>query len=114
MEQVEQLCDDICLVAKGEVVLSGPLRDIKRSYERDKLALEFEGTASFLNEMERTGALEVVRHHEDLRILHLAYGTDARSILEHLMDVPGLKLRRFDLMEPTLTEIFIRAVGADA
>ena len=114
MEQVEQLCDDICLVAKGKVILSGALRDIKRSFQRDKLALEFEGNAPFLDDMARTGAFMVLRRTEDLQILRLADGTDAREILERLIAVPELELRRFELMEPTLTEIFIRAVGADA
>ncbi len=114
MEQVEQLCDDICLVAKGRVVLNGVLRDIKRSYKRDKLALEFGGAAPFLDEMAQAGAFEFLQQNEDLRILKLADGTNAREILERLMALPEVDLWRFELMEPTLTEIFIRAVGANA
>src|SRR5579863_5173154 len=49
MDQVEKLCDSICLINKGEAVLSGRVRDIKSRYERNRIVVEFDGSAEFLN-----------------------------------------------------------------
>ena len=47
MDQVEKLCDSICLINNGEAVLSGTMREIKRRYERNRVIVEFEGSADF-------------------------------------------------------------------
>ena len=48
MDQVEKLCDSICLINNGEAVLSGRVREIKSRYERNHIIVEFEGSADFL------------------------------------------------------------------
>jgi ABC-2 type transport system ATP-binding protein len=45
MDQVEKLCDSICLIDNGEAVLAGNLREIKSRYERNRVIVEFEGRA---------------------------------------------------------------------
>ena len=49
MDQVEKLCDSICLIDKGKAVLSGKMREIKSSYERNRVIVEFEGSSAFLD-----------------------------------------------------------------
>ena len=110
MEQVEQLCDDICLIAKGKLVLQGTLRDIKRRFKRDKLALEFDGEAPFLEAMEEKGDLHFLERNEDGCIVRLAEHCHSRSLLERLLATPDLELYRFELLQPSLNEIFIRTV----
>ena len=44
MDQVEKLCDSICLIDNGQAVLAGNLREIKAGYERNHVIVEFEGT----------------------------------------------------------------------
>ena len=46
MEQGEELCDDICLINKGKVVLSGGVREVKRSFGRGTVLLEYDGSPS--------------------------------------------------------------------
>ncbi len=48
MDQVEKLCDSICLIHRGHAVLSGGMREVKSRYERDRVIINFEGDASFL------------------------------------------------------------------
>src|SRR5215471_2665889 len=48
MDQVEKLCDAICLISRGKIVLSGSMREIKSSYPRNRLQITFEGDSSFL------------------------------------------------------------------
>ena len=112
MEQVEQLCDDICLVAKGRVVLSGTLREVKRRYRRDKLALEFDGGSDIMNQITSSVGIKLLEHKEDRYVLQLSPEVDAMAVLDQLRADPNRKLLRFELLEPTLTEIFIKTVDS--
>src|SRR6202050_5215218 len=49
MEQVEKMCDSICLINHGRNVLDGDLRAIKQSYGKNTLQVEFTGPESFLS-----------------------------------------------------------------
>ncbi len=109
MEQVEQLCDDICLISQGQILVDGPLREVKRSFGRDAVLLEFDGDATFLDRMEAEGLIRLsnrTHHRAELRLLD---GTPARRVLDaalqHVDD-----LYRFQLMEPPLSEIFVSVV----
>src|ERR1700735_3645009 len=48
MDQVEKLCDSICLINNGRAVLAGKVREIKATYERNRVIVEFEGSSAFL------------------------------------------------------------------
>ena len=78
MEQVEQLCDDICMIASGRIVLDGSVREIKQSFGRDTVRVEFSGSADFIDALERRGLVRVVtRTHQavELRLLQNAQAT---------------------------------------
>ncbi len=64
MDQVEKLCDSICLVNNGEAVLAGKVREIKSRYERNHVIVEFEGSPSFLNSEEIAEAKNFSGHAE--------------------------------------------------
>jgi len=53
MHQVEMLCDEILMINMGKVVLEGNLRDVKKNYGKNHLIIEFSGTGSFLNNIEK-------------------------------------------------------------
>ena len=109
MEQVEQLCDDICLISEGQILVNGPLREVKRSFGRDAVVLEFDGDDAFLDALEAQGLVRITQRSHHRAELQLLDGTPARRILEtalaHVDDV-----YRFHLTEPPLNEIFIRVV----
>jgi len=110
MEQVEQICDDICLVSDGRTVLSGGVREVKRSFGRNVVNLGFDGQPDFLREMESSGAIRVVHigpHHAEIRLLG---GTDPRAILETALDRLE-DVYRYEVVEPSLNEIFISVVS---
>ena len=111
MDQVEKLCDDICLIAKGRILLSGDLREVKRRFKREKLALEYTGAVPLLDDMEKQGIIRYVEQDEDGCILRISDDYDLRDLLEKLLRVDGLELFRFELLQPTLNEIFIQTVG---
>src|SRR5947199_9717608 len=52
MEIAEKLCDDVCMINRSHKVLDGKLREIRRSFARNAVALRFEGDDGLLNDPE--------------------------------------------------------------
>jgi ABC-2 type transport system ATP-binding protein len=108
MDQVEKLCDSICLINNGKAVLAGKVREIKATYERNRVIVEFEGSASFLNSDEIAEATNYSGHAE----IKLKPQGDAQKLLHEAAAVA--RIYRFELVEPSLEEIFIETVGGKA
>jgi len=105
MDQVEKLCDSICLINDGAAVLAGNLREIKSRYERNHVIVEFEGSADFLKSVEIAEAKNFSGHAE----IKLHPHGDAQKLLHEAAAVATIY--RFELVEPSLEEIFIQTVG---
>ena len=108
MDQVEKLCDSICLINNGEAVLAGNLREIKAGYERNRVIVEFEGSSAFLNSDEIAEAKNYAGHAE----IKLKPHGDAQKLLHEAAAMATIY--RFELVEPSLEEIFIQTVGGKA
>jgi ABC-2 type transport system ATP-binding protein len=108
MDQVEKLCDSICLVNKGAAVLEGKMREIKSRYERNRVIVEFDGDASFLQSAEIAEAKNFSGHAE----IRLQPHGNAQKLLHEAAAVATIY--RFELVEPSLEEIFIQTVGGKA
>ncbi len=108
MEQVEKLCDSICLIDHGGAVLAGNLREIKSRYERNHVIVEFEGSSTFLNSAEIAEAKNFSGHAE----IKLKPQGDAQKLLREA--AAAATIYRFELVEPSLEEIFIQTVGGKA
>ena len=105
MEQVEQMCDDICLINHGTQVLTGSLKAVKRRYGKNTVILDYEGPDSFLGD-------DLVKHHNrfpNYSEILLNDGVDAQEVLKRALGV-GARVNRFELVEPSLNEIFIETV----
>jgi ABC-2 type transport system ATP-binding protein len=105
MDQVEKLCDAICLIDRGEAVLAGRVREIKSRYERNHVVVEFEGSAAFLNSAEIAEAKNFSGHAE----IKLKPQGNAQKLLQEAS--AAATIYRFELVEPSLEEIFIWTVG---
>lgn len=110
MDQVEKLCDSICLVNKGQAILKGELKAVKAKYGRDTVQIAFEENGSVDAGFLRSNAMvQALDHYEGHIQLRLAPGSDAQQLLR---DVAGRsRLHRFEVMEPSLEDIFIDVVG---
>ncbi len=108
MDQVEKLCDSICLINNGEAVLEGRMREIKSRYERNRVIVEFEGSAAFLNSPEIAEAKNFSGHAE----IKLRPHGNAQKLLQEASAMATIY--RFELVEPSLEEIFIQTVGGKA
>jgi ABC-2 type transport system ATP-binding protein len=105
MDQVEKLCDNICLIDNGKAVLAGNLRQIKAGYERNHVIVEFEGSSAFLNSAEVAEAKNFSGHAE----IKLKPHGNAQRLLHEAASIATIY--RFELVEPSLEEIFIQTVG---
>jgi ABC-2 type transport system ATP-binding protein len=108
MDQVEKLCDSICLINNGRAVLAGKVREIKATYERNRVIVEFEGSSAFLDSEEIAEAKNFSGHAE----IRLKEGGNAQKLLHEAAAVATIY--RFELVEPSLEEIFIQTVGGKA
>ncbi len=109
MEQVEKICDSIVLINNGEAVLSGKVREVKRSYGKNRIHLDFEGEDSFLEALLAQGKVEVTARSPKSVELKLLNGTTSREILATASE--RAEITRFELAEPSLREIFIMRVS---
>ena len=105
MDQVEKLCDSICLIDNGKAVLAGKVREIKATYERNRVIMEFEGNAAFLESPE----IEEFKNYSGHAEIKLHPHGDAQKLLHEAAAVATIY--RFELVEPSLEEIFIQTVG---
>jgi ABC-2 type transport system ATP-binding protein len=107
MEQVEMMCESICLIHSGRKVLDGELKAIKKSYGKNTLRMEFEGDGNFLNFPD---LVEKVNHYGEVVEAKLRPGADAQEILKRAVQ-GGVRVSRFELVEPPLNDIFIELVS---
>lgn len=108
MDQVERLCDAIALVNRGQVMLDGNMREIKSRYPKNRLRIRFEGDASFLSHPMIAKSIQ----SSDMSDVWLHDGADPQAILTTAL--AKARVTFFDVMEPTLEEIFIETVGGKA
>jgi len=112
MDQVERMCDAICLIHNGNVVLSGAMREVKSRYPVNRVHISFTGDESFLQHP----AVASAKHYNGLAEITLRNSPDtageAQAILAEAIQ-RGTRISKFELKEPTLEEIFIDTVGAN-
>ncbi len=106
MEQVEQMCDDICLFNQGKAVLQGNLQSIKQSFGNNTVLLDFIGDSEFLNQLEGVRVNNRSTNFAEIRLLE---GASPQHILEIAMK--HAEIQRFEIVQPSLQDIFISTVN---
>jgi ABC-2 type transport system ATP-binding protein len=106
MEVAEEICDDICLINRAKKVFEGTLREIRSSFGRNSVALRYEGGDGVL---EDPNLVSKVEHHADEVEALLAEGASAQTLLRRLVE-SGATVGKFEMVEPSLNDIFIAKV----
>jgi len=107
METVERLCDAIALIHRGRKVLEGPVSEVKSRYGKNTLVLSYEGDGAFLAGL--PGVLKVNDFGRYVEI-RMAEGADPQAILREAAS--RLRVSRFEVVEPSLHDIFVEQVTA--
>jgi ABC-2 type transport system ATP-binding protein len=106
MESAERLCDSVCIINKGRVVEEGAVARVREKYGRNNVMIEKEGDHSFV------AALPFVARVDDHgRLLEVSLRADAdpQDLLKAC--VGRMSIQRFEVVNPTLQNIFIALVG---
>jgi ABC-2 type transport system ATP-binding protein len=108
MDQVEQMCESICLIHQGKAVLTGALDEIKASYGRSTIRLDYDGEIDSLATL--SGVREVRDSGRSAKLM-MEPDTDHQMVLRQLLD--RVTVRAFSLEEPSVEDIFLDKVGYD-
>jgi ABC-2 type transport system ATP-binding protein len=114
MEQAEKLCDAVCIIARGEKLVDGPLIDLKRRHGGSHVIVAVEGDQAALDAVlaDRRLAAGADRYGHYAEV-ELAPGVEAQALLERLVAARA-RLTRFEIAEPSLHKIFLDLVGPEA
>jgi ABC-2 type transport system ATP-binding protein len=109
LEQVEELCEDVVIIDKGQTMIAGSVRDVKRQQGRNvvRLKLENDPQALWLDALER---VKVTKRRQDYIEMQIQSNLNPNLIVEEALH-HGAIISRFELTEPSLTDIFIERVG---
>jgi ABC-2 type transport system ATP-binding protein len=106
MEQAEKLCQSICLINKGHKVLDGQLTQIKETYSKNSVIVSYEGSGDFLDDPAVARKDDYGQYVE----VSLADGADPQALLRRAAQ--SARITRFEVVHPTLNDIFIQQVEA--
>jgi len=109
MDTAEKLCKEIALINKGKIVLNGSLSQIKSRFGKNSVMVEFDGDGSFLQGLPGVARVDDYGQYREVR---LRDGADPQALLRAAVE--RVTVRRFEIMEPTLHNIFIEQVGGHA
>ena len=107
MEAVERLCDRVALINRGEKVLDGSVAEVKARHGKNTVALAFEGDGSFIESL--PGVAKVSDHGQYVEV-RLEKEADPQPLLREA--AARLRVRRFEIVEPSLHDIFVETVTA--
>jgi ABC-2 type transport system ATP-binding protein len=108
MEQAEKLCDEICLIDHGRIVVEGELKNVKKRFGENSLRLEYVGDGTFLKTLPFVKTATVYENYAELVLTDSA---GSAEILKPIVD--RVDLRKFEFVEPSLNSIFLNVVGAE-
>ena len=108
MEQAEKLCDSICMISRGKKVIDGSMPEVKATFGRNSLHVVMEGDGAFIRELPGVGAVTEFNNYIEVRL------TDRANVDDLIKEIVNrVKVRRFEVMEPSLYDIFIHLAGAE-
>jgi ABC-2 type transport system ATP-binding protein len=113
MDNAEKMCDSVCIIARGEKVLDGTVASVRQQHGAQNVAVSLaDGAQNGVAAILRDGAL-VRQFDENNRFfeIEMTKGADPQMLLRRLIDA-GASIERFELVQPSLHQVFIQRVGA--
>lgn len=113
LSDVERICDNVAILNKGKIALSGTLLDIKEQYRRDSFIIDFisEEDAAYFSKCEELKALKVQLKRDGAEIIAKASDIkDGGQFLIDLLSKKQITPVKFEIMEPTLESLFMEVV----
>jgi ABC-2 type transport system ATP-binding protein len=113
MDNAERICDSVCIIARGEKVLDGPINEIRDSHGSRNVALALGGAPTTAVSTVLADRSLVSRVDDSNRYfeVEMADGADPQALLHRIVDT-GATVSRFEIVRPSLHQIFLERVGA--
>ena len=108
MEQAEKLCDNLCMISQGQKVLDGTLTDVKSRFGKNSIQINIEGDGKFIKQLDGVKSFTEYNNYIEIKIDE---NSDTNQILKSVAD--KVMVKRFEIVEPSLYEIFIETAKAD-
>ena len=105
MESAEKLCEEIFLINEGKQVLYGKLSEIKKGFGRMNIHMVYEGSDDFLKTSDQ---IQKYNNYGNYVEVQLVKDADTQRLLKSA--VQSVKIQKFEIMEPSLHDIFIESV----
>ena len=116
MDNAEKMCDSVCIIARGEKVLDGPVAARQERGRQREHRARAERRRAQRRHRRCSATRRSSRKSDDQNNffeLELAPRRDPQVLLRRLVDA-GASIERFELMQPSLHQIFLQRVGAEA
>ena len=114
MSYVEEFCEEIAIINKGEVVLSGNLKEIKKEFGKNRLILSASNYSLEALAQLCTSKLGDMVHICEVQrtfiVLELKEMCSKKDLLKQLLET-DVDIEQFGDYEPTLTDIFVEKAG---
>jgi ABC-2 type transport system ATP-binding protein len=113
MDNAEKMCDSVCIIAHGRKVLDGEVAAVKRAQGMRNVALAIDGDAHAELRTVLQDRKLVARADDQNRFfeIELAPGAQPDDLLSRVV-ASGARVRRFEVISPSLHQIFLERVGA--
>lgn len=116
MNYVEEFCEDIVILHRGNIVLQGNLKQIKKEFGKNRIVLRSaDPDKNGLKEILITKCAELLRIHEETEegfIIELLEDIQKKDVLKRLIELE-VDLEVFQIYEASLTDIFVAKAGDD-
>ena len=107
MHTIEEFCNDIVILNRGKVVLSGNLKTIRNSYPANRVFLEVNKN---IDDIIKELKLKIENMHDNFYTIKIDEEQQAHDLLDKLIKNKVL-VNKFEIMKPSLNDIFIEKVG---
>ncbi|NUO37015.1 MAG: ATP-binding cassette domain-containing protein [Gemmatimonadaceae bacterium] len=113
MDNAERLCDAVCIIARGDKVLDGPVTAVKAAHGGRVIALAVGGESrpAIAHILADRTLVSRVDDQNRFYEINLAPGADPQRLLQRVVET-GAAIQRFELVQPSLHQIFLERVGA--
>ena len=107
MSTIEEFCSDILILNKGKTVIKGNLKEIKDTYPANRVQIET--NENIETDIKKLG-LEIENIKNYSYTVKIFDEQKAHELLKELV-IKGITINKFEIMKPTLNDIFIEKVG---
>lgn len=105
MHTIEEFCSDIIILNKGKTVLQGNIKEIRKNYPANRLIIETEE-----NIQDFIQKYEIENYHDNYYVIKIDNEKAGYDLLDKLVK-NKIRVNKFEIMKPSLNDIFIEKVG---